>query len=261
MRMVLRGVWLLGVLATLGGCSCNSNSQDPNKPGGSDGSGSTSVEHGVVKGLVVDKQGKPMAGLKVVVENTVFYAQYLYGTTGQDGSYRVEVPNGGWKVSIQLDRDFQGHTYRYDLAPDVATEFTGTDGAVRNFTWRLKGARPDQPDRFYGATLNLYRAPGFEVYYDFKDVEITATPVGPLIDGSTGQTVVARGESSADRIRDIPVGQYTFTARYVPDGQPAKPMKIRVRNVGDLQDSVTAVFNTPQPGLAIHELDLELDLQ
>lgn len=259
MSMILRRQWLVVALVALAGCSGNAGTPDPGKPGGGGGGTDTTVEGGVAKGVVVDTQGKPISGLKVVVENTVFYNSYKFGTTGTDGKYRVEVPNGGWKVSVQMDRQFQGHSYRFDLSPDNATEFTGTDGAIRNFTWRLKGPRPE-PDRFYGATANLYRMPGFEEFYEMTDVELTATPVGPLVDGSTGQAVTARGEASNDRVRDIPLGQYTFTARYVPQGQPARAMQIRIRNTGNMADSVTATFNTPNPELAIHELDLELNL-
>ena len=37
-------------------------------------------------------------------------------------------------------------------------------------------------------------------------------------------------------------------------------VQIRLRNTGNMADSVTAIFNTPNPELAIHELDLELNL-
>lgn len=256
MSTLLRGVLILWVAAVLGACSGSSSPQD--KPGGGNPNGSSGVEAGVVKGLVVDTQGKPLPGLKVVVENTVFHASYVYGTTGQDGRYRVEVPNGGWKVSVQLERQFQGRSYRFDLHPDNPDAFTGTEGAVRNFSWKLSGPRPEG-NRFYGGTVALYRVFGDDgEFFEMPEVELTLTPDGPLIDGSTGQPVTARPEASADEVRDIPLGSYVVTARHTPQGKPPTQMLIRVRNTGTLANSVTATFNTPTPELAIHVMELEV---
>ncbi|MDY7225518.1 carboxypeptidase-like regulatory domain-containing protein [Hyalangium rubrum] len=258
MRTFLRGVWTFWLAAALVACSGNGSSVPDggsDNPGGGGGSGG--LEGGVVKGLVVDTQGKPLQNLKVVVENTVFLASYVFGTTGQDGRYRVEVPNGSWKVSIQMERPFQGRTYKIDLAPENPNAFAGTEGAVRNFTWKLTGPRAEQ-DRFYGASVNIYRVPGDEVYFERQDVELTFTPDGPLIDGSTGQAVTAKPPAGSDSVRDIALGRYVITARLAPAGQTPKPMQLRLRNTETLQDSVTAIFNTPFPDAAIHELDLEL---
>jgi hypothetical protein len=252
MSKLLRGVVILWVAAVMAAC-------EEDKPGGGGPNGGNSgVEPGVVKGLVVDTQGKPLPNLKVVVENTVFHASYVYATTGQDGRYRAEVPNGGWKVSVQLERQFQGRTYKFDLHPDNANGFTGTEGAIRNFSWKLSGPRPEG-NRFYGGSATVYRALGDDgPFYEMTEVELTFTPDGPLIDGSTGQPVTGRPESGSDQVRDIPVGRYVITARHAPPGQQARPMLLRVRNTGTFASSVTALFNTPYPELAIHEMELEV---
>jgi hypothetical protein len=248
MAKLLSGVVILGVAVVLGACSDDKGGGGPNGSGG--------VESGVVKGLVVDTQGKPLPNLKVVVENTVFQASYVYATTGQDGRYRAEVPNGGWKVSVQLDRQFQGRTYRFDLHPDNANGFTGTDGAVRNFAWKLTGPRPE--GGFYGGTATVYRVLGDDgEFFEMNEVELTFTPDGPLVDGSTGQPVTGRPSGGSDQVKDIPLGRYVITARYVPAGKPANAMLIGLKN-GTPANSVTTTFNTPFPELAIHEMELEV---
>src|SRR5687768_16162342 len=81
---------------------------------------------GVVEGIVLDLERRPMPGVKITVEHTVFHASYVFGKTDAAGRYRVEVPNGGWKVHAQITRDYHGRTYFFDLAPDDPQPFAGT---------------------------------------------------------------------------------------------------------------------------------------
>lgn len=211
------------------------------------------VEKGIVKGRVTDGNNRPIAGAKVVIENTVFYASYVYATTNADGYYSTQVPNGSWKASVRIEKTFAGKKYRFDLHPDDDTPFAGTKGAIRNFVWKISGPRPE--GGFYGSDLAVYNEPGTTLM--LEDVVITLTPVGELINGSKGSVIqksltdIGGGE---DGIRDIPLGKYTISARKA-DG---KKLKIRLRNKGAYQDSYTAVFEAGLTGVTYYKIVVQV---
>ena len=103
----------------------------------------------------------------------------------------------------------------------------GQEGGLRDFQWRLTGPTVD-PDRSYGATVLAYSD-----YSDFsldpQYMELTLTPDGPLIDGTAGKTITSMG----DLVEDVAAGRYTYSARYVDPGEPARDLEIRVRDTGD----------------------------
>jgi Carboxypeptidase regulatory-like domain len=209
------------------------------------------VEPYTVKGSVTDAQGQPLANVQVFADNTLYYNTNAIGITDENGFYSIDVrePMGTWHMSAQLETQYQGENYTFSLHPDNDNPFSGTDGAIRNFEWRLSGETPQ--GFYYGAVM--------WVYADFSDfsllvenmenVEITLTPDGPLIDGSTGEMIVHQGTY----LEDIPVGRYTVTARYLPEGNP---LLVRLRDTGEYTASVTALIKKNQ----MSELMLELQV-
>ena len=212
------------------------------------------TEMGVVKGRVSDSKGNGMPNVKVVIENTVYYASYVHAFTDANGYYKTKVPQGSWHASAMIERNFLDKTYRFDLSPDSDDSFAGTEGAVRNFTWKLTGAKPY--GGFYGSDVAVYGQPG--VIYDAADVELTLTPDGPLIDGSTGTSITKKlidiggGE---DGIRDVAIGKYTITARNTTTN---KPMQIRLRNTGVYGSSVTTLFKSGFTGLTNYQIVVQV---
>ncbi len=199
--------------------------------------------NGIVKGVVTYADGSPITNVKVVIENTILYASYVYATTNAKGEYSVPVPIGSWKASVQIEKEFLGKKYKYDLHPDNPNAFAGFDGAVRNFTWKISGAKPDvgyygSPVKAYGELLSFINMP---------DVELTLTPDGVLIDGSAGAVIKKRlvdvggGEYGID---DVPVGKYSITAR---NAVTNLPLEIRIRNTGNYANSVTSIFYSGYP--------------
>jgi hypothetical protein len=194
------------------------------------------VTPGYVTGTVVDAAGRPLAGVEVYADNTLYYNTNAIGYTDAQGRYRIDVrqPIGTWRVGARMRREFNGRTYQFDLHPDVANAFPGVDGAVRNFDWRLIGRTPE--GTWYGVATWVYRnwAPG--EYVAVEDVEVTFTPVGPLVDGSTGQVGVVR--LRGNYINNIPLGRYRVTARWAPqDGRAARPMGVRLRDANAYTDA------------------------
>lgn len=211
-------------------------------------------EKGTVKGRVTDGAGRGIAGAKVVIEHTQFYAHYVYAVTKADGSYSTAVPAGSWKASVQIERTFNGKKYRFDLQPDNPAPFAGTAGATRNFVWKISGPRPE--GGFYGSDLAVYNEPGASLL--IENVAVTLTPVDSLANGARGSVVqknlvdIGGGE---DGIRDIPLGAYRVTAKNKATG---KPLLIRLRNKGAYQPSLTATFEAGLTGITQYKLVVQV---
>jgi hypothetical protein len=192
-----------------------------------EGTGTARAEDGYATGTVVDTQGNPIAGAKILLDNTVFRTSYIDTITGEDGSYRVRVQPGAWRAYATFKKDYNGQTYTLRLRPDAADSFD-QDGAVRNFTWQLEGRRPENDAGYYGGYIHPSREVGFE--HDMEDVELVLTPDGPLIDGSAGKQLRLRLNDHYWRdlfqIEDIPIGRYTVTATLQGDGQ-GRPLRVR----------------------------------
>lgn len=193
---------------------------------GNDAPAAAREETGYATGLVVDTRGNPVAGAKVLLDNTVFYASYINGSTAEDGTYRLKVQPGAWRAYATIRKDYNGRTYSLDLHPDSIDSFDDS-GAVRNFTWKLEGRKPDNDWGYYGGLVKVFDETRF---HEMEDVEITLEPVGPLIDGSQGRTLVLRlGDNYwRDRayLEDIPIGRYTASAA-ITDGDARQALRVR----------------------------------
>ncbi|GAB3893873.1 hypothetical protein GCM10028803_08480 [Larkinella knui] len=196
-----------------GGCSKSGGDPDPAKP-----------TAGYLSGRVTDAQGKPLPGATIFADNTMFYNDNILATSDANGNYRMQTPNGSWQASAQIRRTYNGKSYKLDLEPDNIDAFSGNDGAVRNFQWKLSGEKPDNPGAFYGGSVDVTNEIG-KGPYDAENIAFTFTPVGPLIDGSTGKPVVYQYDTDYNRIPDVPIGRYKITAVYKPTGA-----KLQVRN-------------------------------
>ena len=216
---------------------------------------SSSVQKGIVKGRVTDSQNKPMTNVNVVIENTVFHASYVYAKTNAAGDYSVSMPAGSWKAMVRINHPYLGKTYQFDLHPDDPSPFAGTTGAIRNFTWKLSGEKPDGTG-FYGSDVAVYSQPGSS--FSMEDVEITLTPDGTLADGSNGTSItktltdIGGGE---DGIRDIPIGKYIITARNKTN---SKSLQVRLRNKGEYQASVTGIFSSGYTGITNYQIPVQV---
>jgi hypothetical protein len=219
------------------------------------------AEPNVVKGKVVDSRGEPVAGAAVVIDHTLFYNSNVQIKSGKDGSYRIAVPQQGtFRVLASLTREYHGKKYKFDLHPDTTDDFVASDGAIRNFVWKLSGEKPEGLLGNYGSPVIAYTVPG-DYSMQMTDIELTLTPDGALIDGSKGEPLTAKLKSTGDgwAIPDVPVGRYKITARHAPEGEKPTPIQVRLRNTGKFADSLTADFDNPNgTGLAIHRIDVEV---
>lgn len=214
-------------------------------------------QKGVVSGRVLDAGGKPLANADIVINNTQFYNNNILGKTDANGRYSLPVTPGSWYVRGTVDVRFDNKNYTLDLFPETTGAFAGTEGAIRDLRWKLSGEKPKEFGMagYYGGSLEVYGAIGD--FFDTDPVEFTFVPVGPLIDGSTGKTLIIK--TTDESAQDIPLGKYTITARYLATGQK---MVLRLRNANQsYQNSVTASFDPAYAGATgSYRLTMEVKL-
>ncbi len=221
MKTILKPTKLLFVscLLLLTACSCSKDDEGNN--------GEPKAEKGYATGKVVDGQGNPIAGAKILLDNTVYYASYIHGSTKEDGTYKVRVEPGSWRTFAYVEKEYNGQKYRMELCPDKTDSYSD-EGAVRNFVWKLEGRMPWEVESYYGGLIKLRGGLNFDGNWD--DIELTLTPIGPMIDGSQGKTIQLRkGDNRWKQnweIRDIPISRYMVTAILKGDNGDV-PLKIQ----------------------------------
>ncbi len=237
-RIVSTVLWL--TLAVTGS-SCTT--PDGNVTPGPD---DVTVRKGFISGRALDKTGKPLPNASIVVNNSQFYNQNILGQTDVSGYYSLPLTPGSWYVRGTARTRFDNKTYVLDLRPDTDVAFSGTDGAVRNLSLTVSGVRTGEfgNDGYYGGQIEVFGDYVDTDYFDTEAVELTLKPVGTLLDGSTGQTLVRRPRQMY--VNDVPLGKYTITARHRPDN---KPMRVRIRNAGQgYRNTVTDSFDPAYSG-------------
>lgn len=208
--MFKQTVITLSLTALLAACGSTGNT------GHNPGSGNTQPIGGTVKGVALGSDGTPIVGARIIIDNTVVANSAVTGRTDVDGRYSLQIPREwSWRAYGQLEKTYNGRTFRLDLHPDNPDSFAGAQGAVRNFELRIAGSKPAPLVGSYGGQVYVYRNP--DQSFDEHDVEITLTPVGKLIDGSNGQTITTRPIES--QIADVPIGRYAISAKLVTTGQ------------------------------------------
>lgn len=208
-------------------------------------------------GRVVDASGKALANVEVVADNQALYDSNVLGVSNTDGAYRIELPevSTSWAVTATHVVDYHGKTYHFDLDPSATAPFAGSEGAVRDFTWKLSGTR--RGGGTLGGYVAAYTEPG-DIAIESTDVELTLEPDGPLVDGSAGAKIVRKlvRTPDGDAVTDVPVGRYRIAARL-----PTGPLEIRRRAQGEAPgayaSTVTADFE-PEGGLPIFDIQVEV---
>lgn len=207
-----------------------------------------------VRGHALSLDGQPLADVDIVVDETVSYDANLTTTTDDEGHYELEVPDGSWRVWATHHPLYLGRTYELDLHPLDDDSFAGADGAVRDFEWRLEGEKPAPLSGTHGGTVYAYVDSSIA---RAEDLQLTFEPVGPLIDGSVGETVV-RTPDAGGMIEDVPLGQYRIQ---VYDGRRSQRLKLRLQTDDKPhQFELVAVFE-PVWDLELCENCLRLDLR
>ena len=165
---------------------------------------------GRVVGTITDTNGQPLSGVKVIIDNSIFFNSNLSSSSNAQGQYSIAISNGSWYAFAVYEKVYHNRKFKLYLHPDKEEGFTG-EGAKRDFQWKLTGHKAHPLSGYYGGLVTIDNYPG--VYIDAKEIEFTFTPEGPLIDGSVGATHV-RKAVDGHQIQDIPIGQYRVHASY-----------------------------------------------
>lgn len=200
------------------------------------------AEKGYATGRVVDTQGKPLANVEVLMDNTIRYNTWIAGKTDANGYYKIKLDIGSWMPYATLNKEYNGKTYEIQLVPDNNTGFS-VDGGVCNFTWQLTGKRKSPRTGTNGGNIIL-TAGIMSQLYDSENIEYTLTPDGPLIDGSTGSVLKMHDVVPYTyKLADIPIGKYKVTATY-----KGKLVLLRNRYAnGQFASSITVEFEPESP--------------
>jgi|SRR5919202_4334091 hypothetical protein len=201
--------------------ACQTNSLNPDSP--STTNSAPASQNGYLVGKVTDSQGNPLPRATVFVDHTVFSGDGPEVKTAADGTYQVQMTDiaGEWIAKSYLLKQYNDRIYKLWLDPENDAPFTANEKPVRNFQWKLTGHMPDLSlDLYYGGTIELYRDLNADGLFDSENVELTLTPVGPLIDGSTGKALKIQAKrGSYGIIKDVPIGRYKVMAVYKPTGE------------------------------------------
>lgn len=225
------------------------------------------VQSGVVKGRMVDAKGNPIPGAKVYAGHTTYYNTNVVAVTDANGYYKLDIdnPGGTWTIHGQVQKQYNGQTYTFYVYADNTDPVSGTAGAIRKLTWKLSGAIPGLTNGKYGAKVAYYD--NSPVFIRDEEIEFTLIPQGPLVDGSTGQTITGFATESFSMVgtavgtglNDVPLGRYQLSARYVPkDGSASRMLSVRLRDTGNYSDKVIINFEEISLGLKLVEVETKL---
>ncbi|QHT71795.1 carboxypeptidase regulatory-like domain-containing protein [Rhodocytophaga rosea] len=185
-------------------------------------------EEGYATGIITDTNGNPISGANVRIDNTMFYNSNTLAITDNAGKYKAKLATvGTYNVTAVLVKELNGKSYTIDLHPEKY-EVMSNAGGVRNFQLKLTGEKADGLG-YYGATVGINSAVGSYIY-DSENIEFTLVPVGKLIDGSTGKTLIVKEGAAYTQdygyLVDIPLGRYQIKAMYSTENGKV-PLKIR----------------------------------
>jgi len=225
---------LVGMLASCEDKGGGGTDGGANPPGGGGGSGT--VQPGVVKGRVVDTRGQPLEG--AVVYTALAHDKRVPGWTRTDaqGNYQMSklALDSPYMIFAWLGVDYRGKKFCLRIAPETSADYNTyliRDGAVRNFRWKLQGRiedsdyAPDDDGAWFGGTIRLF--PEFEDGDHNSTLELTMTPIGPLIDGSTGAVLSKTVDlQKSTYVLDIPAGAYKITATRVKSDGTRMPARV-----------------------------------
>lgn len=234
------------------------------QPTGGEANGNTAPAHrelifprlkrtpGVIQGVVLDRNGKPMPDVTITVWFTfpgiyLHHTDILKTTTDARGRYAVDVKetlavghvgatcniryNGG-NCKMPFDRRDAAGRQRIN---DVVSR---AEGDVVNFTPAISGLRggdedPDNFTSYYGGMIevrsDVIRTRGHALAPGTK-IHLVLTPKGPLLDGSAGRPMaidipVNYSIIHPYRWKDIPIGVYLVAATLIQPNGAALPLE------------------------------------
>jgi hypothetical protein len=242
-----RRIFAVACLA-LASFACQSTPGTTTRPSGLPNPGPTAAasvsaggpEPGVIKGVVTDEQGDPVAG--AAIRLTGYTADFKGSDedllTDATGLYRVQVPDGLFEVFGTATVTFEGAQYVLDLRPadrDCEAQESSA-GIVKDLVLELSGldmcfdyVDPENAGSYNGGSINLSYGRPRSLPADTQ-LAFDLEPVGLLADGSAGRTLTFERTAAAletsfgaleetNYLQDVPLGRYRMSGTAtLPDG-------------------------------------------
>lgn len=194
---------------------------------------SAAPEPNVVQGVVVaERTGAPIAGARITVAGYDGNGASVVeeATTDAQGRYRLPMVAGLYSVRAEVEMPFGEETFHLTLHPASGRcdQAMSERGIVADFVLRLAGYQscfegdPTNYHNYYGGTISVDPADTATLPADAV-VTFTFEPLGALIDGAAGDTLivtrtVAMLEATSGpldqtrHLHDIAIGAYRLSA-------------------------------------------------
>jgi hypothetical protein len=171
-----------------------------------------SSEPGLVQGVALGIQGKPVAGATIWVRPSLTTG-LLQTTTDAQGRYKVKgISTIPYNAYAWYRQTYRGKNVCLRLAPEQLAgydSFIPEKGAVKNFKLQITGEIPDNTSAHFGGEFRVF----LPATPAGSRVELNLVPDGALLDGSIGQ---AKKIVLNDVVQSgIPIGVYTTTATLI----------------------------------------------
>lgn len=163
----------------------------------------------------------------------------------------------GYRAYAWLGVRYEGQKFCSRLALPKTSEynpFVPRDGVVRNFQWKLSGRVPDWDDdtsesAYFGGSVSPMHGGDFQDRYATQQdqIELSLTPVGPLIDGSAGKPLTKTVPALKVAL-DIPIGTYRVKATFIGKDGKREALTVSDDRAGSFGNEATIHFKGADGG-------------
>ncbi|MFD3537563.1 carboxypeptidase-like regulatory domain-containing protein [Streptomyces sp. NPDC058664] len=225
---------MIAATAILALSSCEEPGGEVSSIGGQGVDRSAAVKPQTLTGRVTTVDGKPLKGVKVYAGNPLWDRAYVAGgkttATDEEGSYTIPELRSSqvYKTFAWMPLKYRGKDFCLRVSPATPegyTEFPGSKGAVRDFTWKLHGKIQDSSEEgYYGGSIQIF--PNFTDGNYKGKVELQLTPTSLLADGSHGNPLSRIANLGPNMALDIPLGAYKVSATRIKEDGTRAPLKV-----------------------------------
>ena len=218
-----------------------------------------------ILGDILCLNGKP-------IPNVASYEVFVWGTTvaaqtthyglevDANGHFEQQIPDGLYQIKASCIVNHAGRLVPVDLVA-IDGKKNGVDqataaGVVKDFRLVMGGLKPEADpkavDAYFGGVLSVNGPPygvtigSFSIRHPGAKVQVTLTPRGPLIDGSTLDPltfdIAVTNLDYSFRLRSLPLGDYDCTATLVGTDGTKQTLPVSRAFDGDYANSAVVYW-------------------
>ena len=218
-----------------------------------------------ILGDILCLNGKP-------IPNAASYEVFVWGTTvaaqtthyglevDANGHFEQQIPDGLYQIKASCIVDHAGHRVPIDLVA-IDGKKHGVDqatatGVVKDFRMVMSGLKPEADpkaaDAYFGGVLSVngpaygVTIGSFSTRHPGAKVQVTLTPRGPLIDGSSldplSFDIAVTNLDYSLRLRSLPLGEYDCTTTLVGTDGTKQTLPVSRAFDGDYANSAVVYW-------------------